>query len=475
MRTSSIGAPALSSDQQSFIGKKIHFIGIGGSGMSGLARIALADGIQVSGSDAKDSSILTALTALGAVIAKQHDAENVEGVDVVIYSTAISSSNPELIRARELAIPTMTRANALAALMHGLTSIAIAGTHGKTTTSSMATVAFQACGTDPSFAIGGTLTASGSNAHRGSGEFFIAEADESDGSFVAYHPRAAIVTNIEHDHVDYFATLKEVVDVFADFAQTISANGFLVYCNDDNGSKALGESISHCETFSYGTSSESDLKIDQIELTSMGSRARAIWKGTVVGHFDLQVPGHHNLLNAAGTLALGLALNLPAAGLLSGLHSFSGAGRRFELKETVNGIRIIDDYGHHPTEITVTLSAARRYADTGRVLVLFQPHRYTRTQAFLDQFASSLDLADDVTILEIYAASEVPIPGVSSELIAEKMEHGHFIPNFVTASERVIELAQPGDVILTLGAGDVNSLAPIIAEGLRKRFSNTTP
>jgi UDP-N-acetylmuramate--alanine ligase len=455
---------------QSLLGKKIHFIGIGGSGMSGLARIALADGIEVSGSDSKDSSVLTALEALGAKIYRSHSASNVDGVDVVIYSTAISPTNPEISRAIERSIPIMTRASALALLMHGLTSIAVAGTHGKTTTSSMATVAFQACGTDPSFAIGGTLTASGSNAHRGSGKFFIAEADESDGSFIAYHPHAAIVTNIEHDHVDFFATAQEVTTVFKNFAGTIPDDGVLIYCQDDAGSRALGESTSHCATYSYGTDSGSDLKIDQIELKAASSRARAIWKGTVIGHIELEVPGKHNLLNAAGTLALAMALELNATSFLAGLHSFRGAGRRFELKATVNGIRIIDDYGHHPTEIAVTLEAARRYADTGRVLVIFQPHRYTRTQAFLEQFATSLDLADDVTLLEIYAASEKPIPGVSSELIAEKMEHGIFLPNFVEAAERMIELAQPGDVILTLGAGDVNSLAPIIADGLVKRF-----
>lgn len=455
---------------QSLLGKKIHFIGIGGSGMSGLARIALADGIEVSGSDSKDSSVLTALEALGAKIYRSHSADNIDGVDVVIYSTAISPTNPEISRAIERSIPIMTRANALALLMHGLTSIAVAGTHGKTTTSSMATVAFQACGTDPSFAIGGTLTASGSNAHRGSGKFFIAEADESDGSFIAYHPHAAIVTNIEHDHVDFFATAQEVTTVFKNFAGTIPADGVLIYCQDDAGSRALGEGTSHCATYSYGTDSGSDLKIDQIELKAASSRARAIWKGTVIGHIELEVPGKHNLLNAAGTLALAMALELNTASFLAGLHSFRGAGRRFELKATVNGIRIIDDYGHHPTEIAVTLEAARRYADTGRVLVIFQPHRYTRTQAFLEQFATSLDLADDVTLLEIYAASEKPIPGVSSELIAEKMEHGIFLPNFVEAAERMIEMAQPGDVILTLGAGDVNSLAPIIADGLVKRF-----
>jgi UDP-N-acetylmuramate--alanine ligase len=456
---------------QTLQGKKIHFIGIGGSGMSGLARIALSDGISVSGSDAKDSSVLTALTALGAKVCATHEAANVEGADVVIYSTAIAATNPEMAYAVERSIPILTRAQALALLMKGSRSIAVAGTHGKTTTSSMMTVALQACGADPSFAIGGTLTASGSNAHRGTGDFFVAEADESDGSFVEYQPLAAIVTNIEHDHVDFFHTPEAVTEVFDSFAATISPDGFLVYCADDAGSKRLGESLLACTPISYGTTEGVDLALDQIALKAMGSTARVMWKGRAVGTLELQVPGHHNLLNAAGCLAMGMALQLPANQLLDGLHNFRGAGRRFELKATEHGIRIIDDYGHHPTEIRVTLEAARRYAGDGRVLVIFQPHRYSRTQAFLDGFATSLDLADDVTLLEIYAASEKPIHGVTSELIAAKMERGHYLPNFVQASDRIIEMAQPGDVIITLGAGDVNSLAPIIAEGLQRRFA----
>ena len=439
--------------------------------MSGLARIALSDGIAVSGSDAKDSSVLTALRALGAEVFTSHEAAHVQGADVVIYSTAISASNPEMAYAVERSIPILTRAQALAALMSGSKSIAVAGTHGKTTTSSMLTVALQACGVDPSFAIGGTLTASGSNAHRGTGDFFVAEADESDGSFVEYRPLAAIVTNIEHDHVDFFHTPEAVTEVFENFAATISPQGFLVYCADDAGATRLGTSALTCTPISYGESESADLRIDQIELKAMGSSARVMWRGRAVGHLELQVPGHHNLLNAASCLAMGLTLELPIHQLLEGLHNFRGAGRRFELKATEHGIRIIDDYGHHPTEITVTLQAARRYVGDGRVLVIFQPHRYSRTQAFLDDFAVSLDLADDVTLLEIYAASEKPIHGVSSSLIAEKMSHGHFIPNFALASERVIEMAKPGDVIITLGAGDVNSLAPIIAEGLQRRFA----
>jgi len=439
--------------------------------MSGLARIALSDGISVSGSDAKDSSVLTALKALGATIYSSHATENVADADVVIYSTAISASNPEMAFAVQRSIPILTRAQALALLMRDSKSIAVAGTHGKTTTSSMMTVALQGCGVDPSFAIGGTLMASGSNAHRGTGEFFVAEADESDGSFIEYKPMAAIVTNIEHDHVDFFQTPEEVTAVFEKFASTIATDGLLVFCADDAGSQKLGSQTATYSRISYGTSDSADLRVDQISLLPMGSTSRIIWKGRAVGTLELQVPGHHNVLNAAACLAMGLSLGLPAHQLLEGLHSFRGAGRRFELVATVHGIRIVDDYGHHPTEIKVTLDAARRYAGDGRLLVIFQPHRYSRTQAFLESFATTLDIADDVTLLEIYAASEKPIIGISSELIAAKMKNGHFIPNFVSASERVIDMAKPGDVIITLGAGDVNSLAPIIAEGLQKRFA----
>jgi UDP-N-acetylmuramate--alanine ligase len=439
--------------------------------MSGLARIALADGISVSGSDAKDSSILSALAALGAEVYSHHEAAHVVGADCVIYSTAISANNPEMAYAVERSIPILTRAQALALLMQGSQSLAVAGTHGKTTTSSMMTVALQTCGLDPSFAIGGTVNASGANAHRGTGTFFVAEADESDGSFVAYRPHSAIVTNIEYDHVDFFHTPEAVTHIFEEFAATISSDGFLVYCADDSGAKQLGESLLACTPISYGATEGSDLLVDQILLQPMSSSARVVWRGRVVGTLELHVPGHHNVLNAAACVAMGLALNLPAPLLLEGLSNFRGAGRRFELKATEHGIRIIDDYGHHPTEIAATLKAARLYAGDGRVIVIFQPHRYSRTQAFLHQFAESLDVADDVTLLEIYAASEKPIQGVSSQLIAQSMKHGTYLPNFMEAADRVIELAHPGDVIITLGAGDVNSLAPIIAEGLQRRFA----
>jgi UDP-N-acetylmuramate--alanine ligase len=455
----------------SLIGKRVHFIGIGGAGMSGLARIALSHGISVSGSDAKDSSVVIALSALGAVVSTTHSADNVDGSDLVVYSNAISESNPERIRAQQLKLPILTRAAALAVLMSDSKSIAVAGTHGKTTSSSMLAVALQACGADPSFAIGGTITASGSNAHRGTGEIFVAEADESDGSFIEYHPFAAIVTNVEHDHVDFFATPESVAQAFRDFAATIQQGGFLTYCADDAGAVALSETVKSIELVSYGVSEVADLRIDQIELLTLGSRARVIWKGKSVGHIELQVPGQHNLLNAAGVLATALKLGFPVAELLTGLATFRGTGRRFELKGTVHGVRVIDDYGHHPTEIHVTLEAARRYADEGRLIVIFQPHRYSRTKAFAAKFATELDRADRAIVLEVYAASEKPIDGVSSKMITSMMNKGEYIPNFVEVTDSVIADAQPGDVIVTLGAGDVSSLVPIIVEGLSRRFS----
>jgi UDP-N-acetylmuramate--alanine ligase len=454
-----------------WIGKRLHFVGIGGAGMSGLARIALSHGITVTGSDAKDSTVLSALSALGAEVHSAHKAEQVDGADFVIFSTAINPTNVELIRARELNLPILTRAQALATLMSDSRSIAVAGTHGKTTTSSMLTVALQACGLDPSFAIGGTLTSSGSNAHRGTGDLFIAEADESDGSFIEYHPNAAIITNVEHDHVDFFATAADVTRAFSEFAHSISRDGFLVYCADDAGSARLAKTLNQLKLISYGTTEGSDLFIDSVNLLQMGSTSRVIWNGRTIGTMSLQVPGLHNVLNAGGALAMALALGAPAAEALNGLASFHGTGRRFELKATVHGIRVIDDYGHHPTEIDVTLTAAKLYAGDGRVLVIFQPHRYSRTQAFMSEFARALSIADEVVLLEIYAASEAPITGITSETIAVQMDHGRFIPNFLEASDWVIDNAKPGDVIITLGAGDVNSLAPIISDGLARRFN----
>ena len=453
-------------------GKRVHFIGVGGAGMSGLARIMTSEGIHVSGSDIKESSVLTALETIGVDVKVGHDASNVNGVDFVVFSSAINKDNPELKAAKELHIPQLSRAQALAIVMSDSKSIAVAGTHGKTTTTSMLTVAIQSCGEDPSFAIGGILKASGSNAHKGTGEYFVAEADESDGSFVEYHPFGAIVTNIEHDHVDFFKTPESVFEAFQEFVSTISAEGFLVFCIDDKGARALGGQVTNCRTISYGTDTDADLRVDQIELLPSGSKARALWKGRAIGSIELQTPGHHNLLNAAAALAAGLSLGLPAAQLIAGLATFRGTGRRFELKGQVHGIRVVDDYGHHPTEIDVTLSTAKRYATDGRVLVIFQPHRYSRTRAFTKEFAAALDKADHAWVLEVYGSSEKQIPGVSGQSITQLMQNGSFEPNFMSVVASVVATARPGDVILTLGAGDVSSLGPIIVEALSAKYAD---
>ncbi len=453
------------------VGKRVHFIGIGGSGMSGLARIAISHGIKVSGSDSSDSSVLSALRALGAEVFIGHAAENIQGADLIVFSNAIKPSNPEREAAAQLKITEITRAAALALLMSESISIAVAGTHGKTTTSSMATVALQSAGVDPSFAIGGILKSSGSNAHRGTGKYFVAEADESDGSFVAYHPNAAIITNVEWDHVDHFASEVEVFNVFDDFVKTIT--GFLVYCADDEGAAKVAKSAK-VKTIGYGKSESAALRVDQIQLNAGGSSARVLWNGAKIGNLELSVPGEHNVLNAAAVLAVALELGLPATALLDGLIKFHGAGRRFELKGSVSGVRVIDDYGHHPTEIKVTLEAAKRYAGGGRVLVIFQPHRYSRTKAFLNQFAETLSIADQCWLLEVYAASEQPITGVSSANIAKNMQGAIFEPNFLAVTEAVALAAKPGDVIITLGAGDVSSLGPLILDELSKRFDNAS-
>ena len=454
-------------------GKHIQFVGIGGAGMSGLARIMLSAGLQVSGSDAKESAITQALSVMGAKIFVGHDAAHLSGVDTVIYSGAISFANPELSRARDLAIPILTRAQALALLMDGKRSVAVAGTHGKTTTTSMLTVALQQAGADPSFAIGGLINSSGVNAHLGSGDIFVAEADESDGSFIAYKPYGAIVTNLELDHVDHFATLEDVYSIFLEFVRTIRSGGFLVLCIDDPGVKELRKRISRNDIsiITYGLS-ESDYQISRMTLEPSGSFARISKNGALLPELVLNVPGEHNVLNATAALAAALALNIHVSEVLDGLKGFTGSRRRFERKGEVNGIEVVDDYGHHPTEITVTLKTARKYTQDGRTIVIFQPHRYSRTQAFAPEFAAALELADLAYVLDIYAASEAPIPGVTSQLITNASKTGtvHYVPSMLGSLEKVVEVAAPGDLIITLGAGDVNSLAPVILQSLEERY-----
>lgn len=450
----------------------IHFVGIGGGGMSGIARILLALGADVSGSDVKDSSVLDGLRTLGARIAIGHSEGNVPQRGVLVVSSAIAEGNPELIAARARGLVVLLRAQALAIIMSQKRAIAIAGTHGKTTTTSMATVALQRCGADPSFAIGAAVTNSGTNAHHGSGDIFVAEADESDGSFLAYKPFGAVVTNIELDHVDNFHSLAEMDELFAQFIDSIQSGGFLVACIDDSGVNRALSKIQRTDlsVITYGESSSADLKIDRISLTQTGSISRVTWKGRVLGELNLKVPGRHNVANAAATLATALHLGFSIDQLFAGLQSFTGARRRFEIKGEVNGVTVVDDYGHHPTEIRVTLEAARNFAGNGRILVIFQPHRFSRTEKFAVEFAHELSQADHVFLLEIYAASEKPIPGTTSLSISKlmKSEKVTYEPSMPVVIEQVVKMAQRGDLIMTLGAGDVSALGPLIVDLLHQ-------
>ena len=455
-------------------GKKIHFVGIGGAGMSGIARIMLSQGLTISGSDVKDSSITQVLANLGAKIFIGHDAQNVSNVDLLITSGAIAEKNPELVAAKERGLEILTRAQALAFLMEGKRSIAVAGTHGKTTTTAMLTVALQSAGLDPSFAIGGLINSSGVNAHLGSGDIFVAEADESDGSFTAYHPLGAIITNLELDHVDHFASLEDLYAVFVEFINTIQSGGFVIACGDDSGVKELLKRVDRDDLsiITYGTE-EADFQLSRIQLEPSASLARLSKNGKILPELHLTVPGLHNLFNATAALAAGERLGAGVPELLRGLETFSGSRRRFEHKGKVNGIEVIDDYGHHPTEIRVTLETAKAYAAPGRVLVIFQPHRFSRTQAFAPEFARSLELADQAFVLEVYPASETPIPGVTSQLITRSSNTGSvfYQPSMLGVVQEVLEVAQPGDVIMTLGAGDVNSLAPVLVQALEERYA----
>ena len=461
---------------QSLRAKRVHFIGMGGAGMSGIARIMLAHGINVSGSDAKDSATLAGLQTLGAKVFVGHVASQIQGADVLVVSSAVSESNPELVAAKDAGIQILTRAQSLALLMSESQAIAVAGTHGKTTTTSMLTVALQGAGMDPSFAIGGMINRSGTNSHLGTGNIFVAEADESDGSFLAYRPFGAIITNIELDHVDHFPDLEAVLALFEEFVSSIQSGGFLVLGVDSPGVVDLISRIKRTDISLITYGAGADFSLSHIGLGAGNGAARVTRKGKVMGELELSIPGAHNLENALAAYAAGLAVGADSISLLKGLATFSGARRRFENRGSVNGITVIDDYGHHPTELRVTLETARRFATAGRVITIFQPHRFSRTARFAGDFAESLTLADQVYLLEIYSAGEAAIPGVSSLLIAQQLaKTGNdlvkYEPSMIEVANEVINSAQPGDVIVLMGAGDVNSLAPVIVDGLAERFS----
>jgi UDP-N-acetylmuramate--alanine ligase len=448
---------------------RVHLVGVGGAGMSGIARILLARGLAVTGCDAADSAVLNPLRALGIPIEVGHDPAHVRDVDTLIVSSAIRATNPELVAAGQLGRRVLLRGAALASVMAGRNGLAVAGTHGKTTTTSMLTVAMQAVGLDPSYAIGGDLDLPGSNAHDGTGEFFVAEADESDRSFLLLSPRGAVVTNVEVDHLDNYGEPAAVHEAFATFVGRIEAGGVLVAGADDPGSRALlavaaGRGL---QALSFGLAPEADVRVDGLELTATGSSFDLLVRGERLGRVDLVVPATYNAVNAAGALALGLAVGLPFGDLARGLAGFTGARRRFELKGTESGVRVYDDYAHHPTEVaTGALAAARGVAGDGRVIAVFQPHLYSRTRAFAAEFGRALGAADVVVVMDVYAAREDPIPGVTGNLVAAEVpldaDRVRFEPDWQAVPRLVAGLSRPGDVVVTIGAGNVTQIGPLV-------------
>ncbi|MCT9626616.1 UDP-N-acetylmuramate--L-alanine ligase [Pseudarthrobacter equi] len=444
---------------------RVHFIGVGGVGMSAVARIMVARGVPVSGSDAKDLPVMGDLAAKGARIAVGYGAGNLGDAQTVVAGSAIRADNPELAAARQARLPVLHRSEALAATMGEDTVVTIAGTHGKSTTTSMVTVLLQGAGLDPSFAIGANVPSLGVNAANGTSGIFVAEADESDGSFLNYRPRIAVVTNVEADHLDHYGTAEAVYESFDKFAALLPAGGLLVACADDPGARALADrtrQAGNTRVLLYGTAGDADLKLHD---DGPGSVAVS----TAEGRFDLalQVPGRHNALNAAAAFAVALELGVAPGAAASALASFSGASRRFELKGEARGVRVFDDYAHHPTEVRAALSAARSVAGEHKVHVLFQPHLFSRTREFAREFAEALDLADTALVLDIYPAREDPIPGVTSKLIADHMAGRGRLVSADEAVAAVADAATDGDIVLTAGAGDVTGYGPRIVEALR--------
>ena len=406
---------------------RVHFAGIGGAGMSGIAKIMLARGVTVSGSDSAASAALTELEALGARVHVGHSAAHLGDADTLVVSSAIRPDNPELAEARRRGIRVLHRAGALAALMFGRRVIAVTGTHGKTTTTSMITTVLRETGADPGYVIGGVLAATGTGAADGAGPDFVAEADESDGSFLMLAPDAAVVTNVEADHLDNYGTAAAYRASFGAFAARISPGGLLVTCADDPGARDLA--------------------------------AAAAGRG-----LTLRVPGLHNALNAAAAFAAAVELGVPPERAAAALASYRGAARRMEPKGEAGGVRVLDTYAHHPTELTADLRAARAIVGAGRVIAVFQPHLYSRTRIFAAEFGAALALADEAVVLDVYAAREDPEPGVTGKLVADAVPGGTAL--YVAAASDVpkvvASLAAPGDLVLTMGAGDVTRLGPVI-------------
>ena len=436
---------------------RIHFVGIGGAGMSGLAEVLLNMGYPVSGSDLRASDVTERLVQLGGRVFVGHAASNVEGAQVVVYSTAVRPENPELNAARAAGVPVIPRADMLAELMRMKYGVAVGGAHGKTTTTSLIAAVLARGGLDPTIVVGGRLHALGANARLGHGEFLVAEADESDGSFLRLSPALAVITNIDREHLDHYEDLDDIRAAFLDFANRVPFYGVAVLCVDDPEVRGMLHGVTK-RTLLYGTRAEAGVRAEAIALKPHGSHFRVSHEGRPLGEIELRIPGRHNVLNALAAVAVGLEVEVGFAHIAEALATFPGVSRRFETRGEAGGVRVVDDYGHHPTEIAATLTAARGLG--GRVLVLFQPHRFSRTEALRREFGGCFAEADRVWVLDIYPAGEAPIPGISAKTIVESAHQQgarHVVLGGPPADAvaAVVAEARPGDTVLTLGAGDV--------------------
>ena len=461
-----------------FIQKQhVHFIGIGGIGMSGIAEILLTLGMRVSGSDLRRGPITDRLAAMGATVYEGHAAANVGDASVVVTSSAVSATNPEVLEARSLKVPVIQRAEMLAELMRLKYGIAIAGMHGKTTTTSMVACVLAAGGLDPTVVVGGRVDALGSNARLGSSQYLVAEADESDRSFLKLPPILAVVTNLDREHMDCYRDMEDVESAFLTFMDKVPFYGAVTACVDN---PLLAKILPRAQrrVFTYGVTPGADYRLEILEDTAdsevdgscvPGSfrRFQVVTAKGILGPFELKVPGRHNILNATAAVAIACQLEVPSEQIAEGLARFNGVDRRFQLKGKAGGVAVVDDYGHHPTEIRATLAAARE-CGYGRIHVIFQPHRFTRTRDLMADFGEAFTLADTVAVLPIYAASEEPIEGVTAEALVRRIRDAEagFAPDFAAAVSRAVGLAEPGDLVMTLGAGSVSQLGPMVLDGL---------
>ena len=458
--------------------QQIHFVGIGGIGMSGIAEVLLNLGYRVSGSDLKSSGVTQRLAGLGAAVFEGHRADNIAGAEVVVTSSAIATENPEVLEAHKLHVPVIQRAEMLAELMRLKYGIAIAGMHGKTTTTSMVAAVLAGGGLDPTVVVGGRVDAMGSNARLGKSQYLVAEADESDRSFLKLSPILSVVTNIDREHMDCYRNMRDVKKTFLEFMDRVPFYGMVVVCNDDPMLRRLLPQAQR-RTVTYGTKRGSDFLI-KLETGSapvkLGdgeplSRFRVSYRNKDLGEFTLHVPGVHNILNATAAIAVGVGLEVALDAIRTGLDQFRGVDRRFQLRGRAAGVSVIDDYGHHPTEIKATLAAARQ-CGFRKVHVVFQPHRYTRTRDLIEDFAAAFGNADTLFVLDIYAASEKPIEGISGEALARTVREkggrsAQYAGSIGDAVSSVAAVAEDGDMILTLGAGSVSQLGPMILEKLK--------